>query len=69
MGNQQIRRAMSGVLDRDFDVTQLDSFEARLWWQCSFDDLKEFEEEIAKTENMNKEKLHPISSEINIEKS
>ena len=31
MGNQQIRRAMSGVLDRDFDVTQLDSFEARLW--------------------------------------
>ena len=68
MGNQEIKSAMSTILDRDFDRHQLGEYEAKLWREQTRDAVSGFHTHL----NMGGtswDALHPIQSKLNTEKS
>ena len=71
MGNQELRRVMDNIQDREFDTKVLDDYEEMLWRDVSFDDLKSFEKFLKDRDggDPNTDGIFSFSSSIDLEKS
>ena len=66
MGNQEIKSAMSKIQDRDFDVTQLDEYEEKLWQEQTPEQLSGFDAHL-NMEDVSWDDLHPVQSKLDLE--
>ena len=57
---------MSKIQDRDFDVTQLDEYEEKLWQEQTPEQLSGFDAHL-NMEDVSWDDLHPVQSKLDLE--
>ena len=67
MGNQELRRVMGKVQDRQFDTKMLDDYEEMLWKDVNLEDLTSFKQKCL--EDPSTDEIFSFSSTIDLEKS
>ena len=67
MGNQELRRVMGKVQDREFDIKEIFEYEDMLWKDHTFSDLESFKKNCLLDPKM--DEIFSFTSTIDLEKS